>query len=148
MPTRARSWHDFLNALVWATFPQAKPALHQRQLRALVERLPPGACTLPATRSREHDALALIDEGGVVVLDDASARLVVVFGHALYEGLVLGRGAVTACAITVTVERLPVEPAGRVALADRALAGHLASAALDPRRLQRIRIDGGEAYPF
>src|SRR5205814_1266996 len=24
VPTRAGSWHDFLNALVWATFPRAK----------------------------------------------------------------------------------------------------------------------------
>jgi hypothetical protein len=144
VPTRARSWHDFLNALVWATFPRAKLALHRRQLRALVERLPAGACTLPATRSREHDALALIDEGGVVVLEDARAAggaVMVVFGHALYEGLVLGRGAVTACAIRVPVKGLPVAPDERVALADGALARHLASAALDPHTLRRVRID-------
>ena len=30
VPTRARSWHDLLNALVWATFPRAKLALHAR----------------------------------------------------------------------------------------------------------------------
>src|SRR4051812_25965417 len=28
VPTRPRSWHDLLNALVWATFPSAKRALH------------------------------------------------------------------------------------------------------------------------
>jgi Protein of unknown function (DUF3025) len=146
VPTRPRSWHDFLNALVWATFPLAKRALHQRQLRALVERLPAGACTLPGTRSREQDALALIDEGGVVVLDDGTARLIVVFGHALYEGLVLGRGPVTACAIAVSVPALPVEPGEGVAVADGALARHLASAALDPRTLRRIRLADGEPH--
>jgi hypothetical protein len=144
VPTRPRSWHDFLNALVWATFPMAKRALHQRQLRALMERLPAGARTLPATRSREQDALALIDEGGVVVLDDGTARLVVVFGHALYEGLVLGRGPVTACAIAVSVPALPEAPGEGVAVADGALARHLAAAELDPGTLRRIRLTGGE----
>jgi hypothetical protein len=144
VPTRARSWHDFLNALVWAAFPRAKLALHERQHRALVERLPAGACTLPPTRSREHDALALLDEGGVVVLEGSSERVLVVFGHALYEGLVLGRGPVTACAITATVTTLPGARHERVALADGALARHLRTAALDPRALLRLRISDGE----
>ena len=48
-----------------------------------------GARTLPSSRTRELDALALLDEGGVVLLagDPASA---VVFGHAIYESLALG----------------------------------------------------------
>jgi hypothetical protein len=141
VPTRPRSWHDFLNALVWATFPRAKLALHQRQHRALVDRIPAGARTLPATRSREHDTLALIDEGGVVVLDDGRAREMVLFGHALYEGLVLGRGAMTACAIHARVDSLPTDPRARVALADEALADHLATAVLDPGGLERVRIE-------
>src|SRR5262249_27486079 len=82
VPTRERSWHDLLNALVWATFPRAKAALHERQLRALRERIVPGAARLPATRSREHDALALIDEGGVVVLEGPETPpLSILFGH-------------------------------------------------------------------
>jgi len=141
VPTRPRSWHDFLNALVWATFPRAKLALHQRQHRALAERIPAGARTLPATRSREHDTLALIDEGGVVVLDDGRAREMVLFGHALYEGLVLGRGAMTACAIRAPVTSLPTDPRARVALADEALADHLATAMLEPRGHDRVRIE-------
>jgi len=141
VPTRPHSWHDFLNALVWATFPRAKLALHRRQLRALVERIPPGARTLPATRSREHDALALIDEGGVVVLDDGQSRERVLFGHALYEGLVLGRGGMTACAIPAPVSALPADRRARVAVADEALAYYLASAPLDPRGLDRVRIE-------
>jgi Protein of unknown function (DUF3025) len=143
VPTRSRSWHDFLNALVWATFPRAKAALHERQLRALVERMPPGARTLPPTRSREHDALALIDEGGVVVLEGGGVRVIVLFGHALYEGLVLGRGAMTACAIRAPVDAVPDDPLVRVALADEALARHLRSAPLEPRALLRLPIAPG-----
>jgi hypothetical protein len=86
VPTRHGSWHDFLNALVWATFPRAKAALHARQHAAVAAWAPPGARTLPNARTREMDALALIDEGGVVFV---GARMVL-FGHALYEGLVLG----------------------------------------------------------
>jgi hypothetical protein len=141
VPTRARSWHDFLNALVWATFPRSKLALHERQHRALVERIEPGSRTLPATRTREHDALALLDEGGVVVLDDGRARETVLFGHALYEGLVLGRGAMTACGIVTPVRRMPAEPRERVASADAALAELLRSATLDPRGLERVPIE-------
>jgi hypothetical protein len=142
VPARPRSWHDFLNALVWATFPRAKLALHRRQLRALVERIPPGASTLPGTRSREHDALALIDEGGVVMLDDGRAREMVLFGHALYEGLVLGRGAMTACVIPAPVGAVPADPRARVAAADEALAGYLAGTTLEPGGLDRVRIEG------
>jgi hypothetical protein len=141
VPTRPRSWHDFLNALVWATFPRAKLALHERQHRALVERIPEGARRLPATRSREHDALALLDEGGVVVLDDGQARAPVLFGHALYEGLVLGRGPMTAGAITARVASVPTEPRLLCAAADEALAGYLASPVLDPGDLARFPID-------
>src|ERR1019366_3597391 len=31
VPTRPGVWHDYLNALVWATFPLSKAALHARQ---------------------------------------------------------------------------------------------------------------------
>lgn len=142
VPTRPQSWHDFLNALVWASFPRSKRALHERQLRALRACLEPGSRTLPATRSREHDALALLDEGGVVVLEDGRRQDVVLFGHALYEGLVLGRGAMTACAIRAVVGEVPAAEAERVALADEALAVHLTTAALEPERLARMRIPG------
>jgi hypothetical protein len=143
VPTRPRSWHDFLNALVWATFPRAKLALHQRQLRALVERIPEGARTLPATRSREHDALALLDEGGVVILDDGASRASVLFGHALYEGLVLGRGPMTAGSISARVAAVPTDPRALCAAADDALATYLARPTLDPGDLTRFPIDPG-----
>jgi hypothetical protein len=76
--TRDGSWHDFLNALVWATFPLAKSALHRRQHGIVV----PGA----PKRTPEGDALAMLDEGGVFLLPRR-----VVFGHAIFESLVLGR---------------------------------------------------------
>lgn len=126
VPTRRRSWHDFLNALVWATFPRAKATLHARQHRAVrawafadsdVVR------ALPNARTRELDALALVDEGGVIVCGDR--RLL--FGHALYEGLVFRVPAMIARAVV-----LP-EPT------DEALAARLASP-LRPEDLPRERI--------
>jgi hypothetical protein len=85
VPTRHGSWHDFLNALVWATFPRAKSALHRRQHAIVV----PGA----PRRTTEGDALAMLDEGGVFRLCSGELR---VFGHAIYEGRVLGRRALAA----------------------------------------------------
>jgi len=112
VPTRARCWHDLMNALVWGTFPRSKHALHARQHEAIGERLTPGARTLPASRSRELDALALVDEGGIALLPrseshrralrdrgghgilashlDSRTVETVIFGHAIYESLVLG----------------------------------------------------------
>jgi hypothetical protein len=113
VPTRADDWHDFFNALSFAAFPRAKWALHARQYRLLAGRVTPDTRRLPAARTREQDALALFDEGGValvvspdVTLDlgpdnraldelalslwrEGRARLVP-FGHALYEHLVEG----------------------------------------------------------
>jgi hypothetical protein len=145
VPTRERSWHDFLNALVWATFPRAKRALHARQLRALGACIEPGARRLPPRRSREHDALALVDEGGVVVLDDGRERVPVLFGHALYEGLVLRRGPMTACAVTAHVDRMPETRAERTALADTRLAATLDGPPLVPEALERMRLPGASA---
>jgi hypothetical protein len=111
VPTRRECWHDLMNALVWGTFPAAKWALHARQHRAIAARMAPGATRMPPTRTRELDALALLDEGGVAIRADdppaLSAELklrprslarriedgaadAVVFGHAIYESLVLG----------------------------------------------------------
>lgn len=92
VPTREKNWHDFLNALVWATFPRSKAALHARQHAALQAWARTGELAsgdrvrrLPNARTRELDALALVDEGGILLCDDAK----VVFGHAIYEGFVL-----------------------------------------------------------
>jgi Protein of unknown function (DUF3025) len=118
VPTRARSWHDLMNALVWGTFPRAKSALHARQHRAIAERVAPGARTLPPARTRELDALALLDEGGVVLLGGELARAVV-FGHAIYESLALGLPPAVVAAITLDAD-------GRTPRAvDEALARHI-----------------------
>jgi hypothetical protein len=141
VPTRPRTWHDFMNALVWATFPRAKRALHERQLRALASRIPAGATRLPGTRSREHDALALLDEGGVVVLEAPEAPpLRIVFGHALYEGLVLGVRAMVARAVIAPVACLPEGARERVGLGDAVLEARLRAPDLAPEALPRIAL--------
>lgn len=125
VPTRPKNWHDFLNALVWATFPLAKAALHARQHRAVrawafaesdVVR------TLPNARTRELDALALVDEGGILLANGARA----VFGHAIYEGLVLGVPAMIARGVP-----LPE-------LSDESLAARLAEP-ISPEVLPRVK---------
>jgi hypothetical protein len=74
-----------MNGLVWATFPRAKRALHARQHRALAARVAERTERLPQTRSREQDALALFDEGGLVVArHSANEESTCVFGHAVY----------------------------------------------------------------
>ncbi len=116
VPTRP-GWHDLANALVWCRFPRSKRALHARQLRAILARVPPGSTTLPGARTEEQDALAMLDEGGLVVSTDAEplreagalARLlergratVHVFGHALLEHAAMKRpGDVLAAVVWV-----------------------------------------------
>jgi Protein of unknown function (DUF3025) len=117
VPTRERDWHDFFNALCFATFPFAKLALHARQFAALAARVSPNATRLPNARTPEQDALTLFDEGGVAVVveqgavaelaateqGDGTRRQVIIealaaqgrarvvpFGHALYEHMVEG----------------------------------------------------------
>lgn len=115
IPTREGSWHDLMNALVFAAFPETKRALHRRhagELRRHYETLG----KLPNARSRLQDVLALFDEGGIVLLGehdaleeaeaavarerdaaDVLARLcasgdvhALVLGHAILEHHVLG----------------------------------------------------------
>jgi len=117
--TRARMWHDYLNALVWATFPRAKRALHRRQHLAIEKWLPAGATQLPNARTRELDALALIDEGGVLFVNDTR----IVFGHALYEGLVLQQPAMISRGLRFEAAHDDTRPA--VEIADEFLAARL-----------------------
>lgn len=85
IPTRENNWHDFLNACVWAWLPRTKKALSNRQYQAARERLPQSFDALPAYRTREQDALALMDEGGVLTSVDGQSTWI--FGHAIYEHL-------------------------------------------------------------
>jgi hypothetical protein len=150
-----------MNALVWATFPRAKRALHERQHGLVV----PAAPGESARRPRELDALALLDEGGLVVVlakgslpsesADIAAReraleeaiaageaTAFVFGHAIYEGLVLGRPAPLASVVCVAGAGAG-EGAATVAHADAALAAVIADRAqiVDPTAMLRLRAD-------
>ena len=159
VPTRARSWHDLMNALVWGTFPRAKLALHARQHRAITERLTPGTRTLPPTRTRELDALALLDEGGVIVLVQNPQSLreamasnrpgvlrkhvasgtaqAVVFGHAIYESLALSVAPAVVAALVLPRETAEPDLACD---ADRALAGAIENECMlcSPDELTRV----------
>jgi len=156
VPTRSASWHDFLNMLVWATFPAAKWQLHRRQHRAQSSRLAALAghagtvAALPNARTREQDALALLDEGGaLIVCRDGSAADVrralaerrtadarallhsgaahaVIFGHALYESLVLHREDGWGAALVAAHDGEPGrDPQSLVRAADQILAAEL-----------------------
>jgi len=135
VPTRARSWHDLMNALVWGTFPRAKRALHARQHRAITARVDPGARTLPPARTRELDALALLDEGGVVLPAGDVARAVV-FGHAIYESLALGVPPVVVAALALDA------PEGTPRAVDEALAREIEDGARfrTPAELRRVAL--------
>jgi hypothetical protein len=61
VPTRADTWHDVLNALVWMRFPRFKAALNAAHGAAI-------AVETEATRGRRRDALTVLDESGVWVL--------------------------------------------------------------------------------
>jgi Protein of unknown function (DUF3025) len=112
VPSREQSWHDFFNMCIWQTFPQAKAAINQAQWHALMRWLPAeSGQKLPGARLPEQDALALLDEGGVLLLhrkQDAQTVqtsvytgnqevlaelcntgdiITILFGHALYEHL-------------------------------------------------------------
>jgi hypothetical protein len=167
VPTRAGCWHDLMNALVWGTFPAAKRALHARQHRAIAARVEPGARTLPPMRTPELDALALLDEGGVVVLADdpgamraalrggngalraaiaADRARAIVFGHAVFESLVLGVSPAAVAAVVLERD-VPSGDDSSLRAVDAALAAVLA----DTSRLQTpgelCRVDLGEALP-
>jgi hypothetical protein len=143
VPTRPRSWHDFLNALVWATFPLAKAALHARQHAAIAMQMA-GATTRPVARTRELDALAFLDEGGVLRLETAAGPRCLVFGHGLYEGLVLGTGSLWARQIV-----LEPTPADLLGAADQALSEALAAPRQiwDPDALERVPLPEGPVPP-
>lgn len=137
VPTRAASWHDLLNALQWAAFPRAKRALTARLAGFQRERVAARDAAggrWPGRRDPEHDRLALVDEGGLIVLHAAAAApptpetltaavvagdaRAFVFGHALLEHALSGERTVRAAPIVLAVDGRP----GDVAAADRALA--------------------------
>ncbi|MDO9219588.1 MAG: DUF3025 domain-containing protein [Thiobacillus sp.] len=75
VPTRADTWHDVMNALVWLRFPRFKAALNAAHGEAI------GRET-EATRGRRRDALTMLDESGVWVMSRDPALPVLLADHA------------------------------------------------------------------
>ena len=145
VPSRTGSWHDFFNALVWAAWPSSKRALHARQHAAIARRFGGPTRPLPPARTLELDRLAMLDEGGVVVLAGpdvagaierairrgeaaaldqaiaAGAAELLLFGHALYDRLRGDDGRMLAHAEVVAGDRSGA-PSARLERADHALA--------------------------
>lgn len=94
IPCRPGSLHDVCNALSWAAFPRAKQRSTARIAERLRRQLEAGPL-LPGARDREHDRLALIDEGGLLALLGPTP-LVVVVGHAIWQHEAQGVRAVRA----------------------------------------------------
>lgn len=137
VPTRPRCWHDFMNALVWATFPRSKQTLHARQNELIRAWIPAGATQLPNARTRAQDALALVDEGGVLLLSAGGEEpLAVPFGHALFEGIVFQTPAMIARGMPLVVDHLPSREVA-VEIADALLAERLL-APMMPEELPRF----------
>lgn len=61
VPTRARNWHDFFNALAWLAYPRTKAALNACQ-HAGLQQLTQGR------RGPVSDAATLFDESGLVLV--------------------------------------------------------------------------------
>lgn len=122
VPSRRRSWHDFFNALTWAAWPLSKRALHARQHEAIAARVRAPTFRLPSARTPEQDRLAMLDEGGVVLLAGPGASELIVFGHALFDHLREARFPVFARPEVLVVTDVPAERGARLALADAMLA--------------------------
>lgn len=145
VPTRPCNWHDLFNAMVWAAFPRSKRALNARHFRAASERL--GGAGLSGARTREQDALAIVDEGGLLVLCEREAEAEVdallaradtsvlpallgdaraapmIIGHAVYEHLMMSSDWVRAYVVLLsTPMKLPADWDERRRLGDELLA--------------------------
>jgi hypothetical protein len=151
VPTRAESAHDLLNALAWAAFPAAKWALAAELAAAQRARLAGGPWRLPGARTRRHDRLALLDEGGILLAGESPAAddppvageaglaaaladgrvRALVFGHALLEHALAGCLDVWGAALWLAVAPGEREPTaalrGRL---DAALAAALVAGAV------------------
>jgi hypothetical protein len=150
IPTREGSWHDVFNVLAFALYPRSKAALHAR-CHALAQarggRMP---------RTREEDALALIDEVSLLVAGSSEALaaferarpgkvleqldavvrehglFVDVLGHGLLEHLMLARPEVGAGVVTIVVAGAVTRARVDVALAGRIAEGGFPKPGLSP----------------
>jgi len=152
VPTRADTWHDVLNALVWLRFPRFKSALNAAHGLAIAGEAGP-------VRGRRRDALPVLDESGVWVISrdpalpallaahawqalfrDARARVdidmrFVVVGHALLEKALAPYPTMTGKCLALIAESLDPDTAEERSV--MALAG-IGS----PRQLAPLPIQG------
>ena len=143
VPTRPGDAHDLWNAIVWATLPQAKWALTAR-LAAFQRPRHAAGPRLPGARAPAHDRLALLDEGGLVVVGDRA----LVFGHAILEHAARGVLAVRAAPLALPATTpspapapVPARAAASVAYDrgwDALRAGDFAAAAADFARVELL----------
>jgi hypothetical protein len=162
--TRAESWHDLFNALVWLAFPRTKATLNRLHHEQLVRRWG------EPTRGTARDVLTLFDEGGVVVAcaepglvqllrefrwktlfwqrraEVMRAIRFFVFGHAILESALAPYKGVTAKALVIDVadEALAAAPAALVDLLDARAADYFArpGALASTRALQPLPVLG------
>ncbi|MHB1189007.1 DUF3025 domain-containing protein [Thiobacillus sp.] len=152
VPTRADTWHDVLNALVWLRFPRFKAALNAAHGGAI-------ALETDTRRGRRRDALTVLDESGVWVISrdpalpewlagrawhalfwDARSRVetdmrFVVVGHALLEKALAPYPSMTGKCLTLISDSLDPEDADARAVA--------ALETVDtPRRLAPLPVQG------
>ena len=152
VPTRADTWHDVLNALVWLRFPRFKAALNAAHGAAI-------AGETSSTRGRRRDALTVLDESGVWVISrdpalpallagrawhalfwEARSRVetemcFVVVGHALLEKALAPYPAMTGKCLTLIAESPDPDAADELST--------LALAAIDsPRQLAPLPVQG------
>jgi hypothetical protein len=156
--TRARNWHDLLNALIWLRFPALKAALNARQVAEI-------AHVGSKQRSRAQCALTHFDEGGAVVLlrDPGLLPLwdahdwhglfwreraawsdgrmqVLVFGHALLEHALKPTQLLVSKTVAVCVpQHTNVEDAAIAAVAASIRGGELLN---DPQELRPLPLSG------
>ena len=164
--TRASSWHDLFNALVWIAFPRAKAAINAQHAAILEE----GGEAEARRRSPERDALTLFDEGGVIVASCSPEllRLIVdfewkelfwrrraelersvrffAFGHALYEKALDPYIGIVAKTVFVPVTDLFFMSAAesQVAAVDELIAGHFSRRArfVSPKAMAPMPVMG------
>lgn len=152
VPTRADTWHDVLNALVWLRFPRFKAALNAAHGDAI-------AVEADSRRGRRRDALTVLDESGVWVINrestlpellagrawhalfwEARARvetglLFVVVGHALLEKALAPYPAMTGKCLLLQSDSLEPDAAEAQAV--------MALGAIDtPRQLAPLPVQG------
>ena len=152
VPTRADTWHDVLNALVWLRFPRFKAALNAAHGEAITQET-------DTRRGRRRDALTVLDESGVWVIsrDPALPQLLierdwqtlfwdrrhevgttmqfVVVGHALLEKALAPYPAMTGKCLTLVSDALDPDVGDALAVA--------ALAAIDtPRQLAPLPVQG------